>query len=131
MTVEAMTPTVNVNYRQAMSPNHQKGSFVGDDTDNHDFIIRGQGKCLPQIHIDNAPNQELTWALYGLQEIDAAVGDPGAYQIDTWTVDAADQYDDAFFGYAFPFFLLRLSFAIAPTDDPLKTVSVYMSMAHL
>lgn len=132
MTVESLIPLgVDVHYRQVISPNHQTGSFIGDDTDNHDFIFKGRGKTCPQIDIDNAPNAELTWALYGMHEEDGEPGDPGTYLIDTYTVDAAGQYDDAWFGYAFPFFLLRLAYAAAPTDDPKKSVTVFMNIAFL
>jgi len=131
MTVEALTPVRNVNHRQSISPNHLKGSFVGDDTDNHDFVFRGQGKVLPQLDINNAPDAELTWSFYGMHEEDGAPGDPGTYLIDTWVIDADDDFDDAWFGYAFPFFLLRLAYAVAPTDDPYKTVSVYINLGRL
>ena len=129
MTVEALsTLGVEVHYRQAISPNHQTGSFVGDDTDNHDFVFKGRGKSIPQVDVDNAPNAELTWTLYGTHAEDAAVGDPGTMQIDTGAIAAADKFDDAWFGYSFPFFLLRLAYAVAPTDDPKKTVTVFTNL---
>ena len=129
MTVETLSALgTDVNYRQTIMPNHQTGSFVGDDTDNHDFVFRGRGKSCPQIDIDNAPNAALTWTLYGMHEEDGAVGDPGTMQIDTDSIDAADQFDDAWFGYQFPFFLLRLAYAGAPTDDPKKSVTVFVNL---
>ncbi|MFA5429840.1 MAG: hypothetical protein WC329_01620 [Candidatus Omnitrophota bacterium] len=130
MTIESLSPLDNldVHYRQAISPNHQTGSFVGDDTDNHDFVFQGRGKSCPQIDIHNAPNKELTWTLYGMHEKDGEVGDPGTYQIDTGAVDAAGQYDDAWFGYAFPFFLLRLAYAVVPDDDPFESVTVFANL---
>lgn len=131
MTVESLSAIANVNHRQAISPNHQTGSFAGDDTDNHDFVFAGQGKAIPQLDIDNAPDAELTWSLYGMHYKDGEPGDPGTYLIDTWFIDAADQYDDAWLGYAFPFFLLRLAYAVAPTDDPVKNVTVFVNMTNL
>jgi len=132
MTVESLSPLgVDVHYRQVISPNHKHGSFVGDDTDNHDFIFQGRGKSCPQIDIDNPSNAELTWSLYGMHEEDGEPGDPGTYLIDTWVVDAAGQYDNAWFGYQFPFFLLRLAFAVAPTDDPAETVNVYINLTNV
>ena len=128
MTIETTSALgVEVHYRQAISPNHQKGSFVGDDTDNHDFIFKGRGKSTVNIEVDNAPNAALTWTLYGMHEEDGEVGDPGTFPIDNGTIDAADKADEAFMCYCFPFFLLRLAYAGAPTDTPKKTVNVYFN----
>ena len=128
MTDEALSALgVNVHYRQTISPNHQTGSFVGDDTDNHDFRFPGRGKSTLNIEIDNAPNAELSWALYGLHEEDGEVGDPGTFPIDSGAISAADKADEAFMCYCFPFFLLRLAYAVAPTDDPLKTVNAWVN----
>ena len=127
MTVESLSALgVDVHYRQAISPNHQQGSFVGDDTDNHDFIFKGRGKSTLGLLIDNAPNAELSWSLYGMHEEDGEVGDPGTSLIDNGAVAAADKADEGFIFYPYPFYLLRLAYAGAPTDTPKKTVSVFI-----
>jgi hypothetical protein len=128
MTVETLYALgEQVHYRQAISPNHQHGSFTGDDTDNHDFLFPGRGKSTLNIEVDNAPNQALTWALYGMHEADGEVGDPGTFTIDSGSIDTAGKGDEGFMGYSFPFYLLRLAYAVAPTDSPLKTVNVYIN----
>jgi len=129
MTVEALTALgEQVRSSQVIMPNHQSGSFVGDDTDNHDFIFKGRGKSVLNFQVDNAPNQTLSWALYGMHEVGGAVGDPGTFPIDNDTGLADTKIDEGFMGYTFPFYLLRLSFAVTPTDNPLETVSVYVDL---
>ena len=57
MGVEVLSPLDhNVHYRQAIMPNHLKGTFLGDDTDNHDFLFKGMGKSKIGISIDNPPD---------------------------------------------------------------------------
>lgn len=130
MTVETLSALdePQVHYRQAISPNHQSGSFVGDDTDNHDFIFQGRGKSVLNFQLDNAPNDTLSWTLYGMHEKDGEVGDAGTFEIDSGTVAAADKADEGFMGYSYPYYLLRLAYASAPTDDPKKTVSVFVNL---
>ncbi len=130
MTVESLSALDKpvVHYRQAIAPNHQAGSFVGDDTDNHDFVFEGRGKSVLNFQVNNAPNDVLTWTLYGMHEPDGTVGDVGTFQIDTGTIAAADFADEGFMGYSYPFYLLRLAYASAPTDTPKKTVNVYVDL---
>jgi hypothetical protein len=130
MTVESLSVLdLNVNYRQAIMPNHQSGSFTGDDTDNHDFVFQGRGKSTVAISIDNAPNKELTWTLYGMHEADGEVGDAGTFQVDTGAIALASKSDEGFIGWNYPYYLLRCAYAVAPDDDPKKTVSVYVDIS--
>jgi len=131
MTVESLSVLdLNVNYRQAIMPNHQSGSFTGDDTDNHDFVFQGRGKSTLGIDLDNAPNKELTWTLYGMHEADGEVGDAGTFTIDTGAVALATKMSEGFIGYNYPFYLLRLAYAVAPDDDPAKSVSVFINVSN-
>jgi hypothetical protein len=130
MTVETLTAlNVDVHYRQVIAPKHESGSFLGDDTDNHDFIFSGKGKSVLNFSLDNAPDQALTWTLYGMHESDGDVGDVGTFQVDTDSVTAASKAEEAVVGLSFPFYLLRLAFAVSPTDTPKKNVSVYVDLA--
>lgn len=130
MTVEALTNNgPEVHYRQAISPTNKSGTFAGDDTDNHDFIFQGRGKSVLNISIDNAPNKDLTWTLYGMHEADGDVGDAGTFELDTGEIGDTEKADEGFIGYSYPYYLLRCAFAEAPDDDPVKNVSVYIDLA--
>jgi len=128
MTVEALSPiAVDVHYRQAIQPKHEEGSFVGNDTDNHDFIFAARGKRTITVAIDNAPNAELTWSLYGMHEADGDVGDVGTFEVDVTNALAATTKVAVTNTAAFPFYLLRCVYAVAPVGG--GTVSVYVDLA--
>ena len=127
MTIEALTPiSEDVHYRQAISPKHESGSFVGDDTDNHDFLFKARGKRTITVAIDNAPNAELTWSLYGMHEADGEVGDPGTFELDVTNAIAATAKGGATNTASYPFYLLRCAYAVAPVGG--GTVSVYVNL---
>ena len=117
-----------VHYRQAISPGHLQGSFAGDDTDSHDFKVDARGKSRLNVFVENPCNQNATVAIYGMHSATATVGDVGVKQIgSSLTVNAATN------GYqqsttAFPYYLVRVSFGVAPTDEPALTVRVYMDL---
>ncbi len=121
---------LDVPYRQAIMPKHQSGSFIADDTDNHDYRFSSRGKSNVAFSIDNPANQTLTWTLYGMHEADGEVGDEGTFELDTDSILTADKASELFAGYPYPYYLLRCAFAVAPDDDPLKTVSVYVDIAN-
>lgn len=126
MTVESLSVLdLQVHYRQVISPNHQSGSFVGDDTDNHDFIFQGRGKSVLNFQLYNQTDQTLTWTLYGMHESDGTVGDAGTFEIDSDTVLTGARADEGFMGYSYPYYLLRLSFASTPDGS---TVNVYINL---
>lgn len=132
MTVEALSHLSDliVSYRQALIPNHLSGSFDGDDTDNHDFVFKGQGKKTVQVAIDNAPNAELTWSLYGMHSADGAVGDAGVFEVDVTNAIAAATKGGATNTAQYPYYLLRCVYAVAPTDDPVEAVSVFINVTN-
>ena len=114
-------------HRQVIIPGGQSGSHSTQDTNNNDFHWAAQGKGRFTVAVNNAPNQDITLALYGMHAADGAVGDAGVFQIgSTITISAASK------GYIvcndpFPFYLVRLNHAVAPTDDPAKVVSIYVT----
>lgn len=132
MTVETLSPLSDYkpSYRQALIPNHLSGSFTGDDEDNHDFVFQGRGKQAVQVAIDNAPNAELTWSLYGMHSADGAVADAGVFEVDVSNALAAASKVATMNTTQFPYYLLRCAYAAAPTDLPKKTVSVYINVAN-
>ncbi len=116
--------------RQAILPTSLKVAYTGDDVLGHDVVFAGQGKGHLTIAIDNAPNKGLTWALYGMHASTETVGDVGAFPIAT-----AQAIAQAAKGYevcadAFPWYLLRVTQDDTPTDNPLKSVTVYVNLVQ-
>ncbi len=115
-------------HRQAILPSSVGDSFVGDDTDNHDFAVEGRGKGRFTLAIDNQPDQIVTATLYGTHSKTGAVADAWTFPIDTFTVAAASK------GYetcndCFPFYLVRLAYAVSPTDTPKKNCTLYANFS--
>lgn len=113
-------------HRQAILPDAQSGTFVGDDTDNHDCKFAGRGKGKITVAVDNPCNQTVTATIYGMHSATGAVGDVGTFSIGSFTVTAAGDKGYEVVGDAFPFYLVRLAFSVTPTDDPLVSVTVYV-----
>ncbi len=114
-------------HRQVIIPGAQSGSYSTQDTNNNDFRWAAQGKGRLSVAVNNAPNQAVTLALYGMHTADGVVGAAGVFPIgSTITITLASK------GYIvcndpFPFYLVRLNHAVAPTDDPAKAVSVFVT----
>lgn len=113
-------------HRQAILPDSQSGTFVGDDTDNHDCKFTGKGKGHLTLAVNNPCNQTVTATIYGMHSATGAVGDAGTFSIGSFTVTAAQDKGYEVLADAFPFYLIRLAFSITPTDDPLVSVTVYI-----
>ncbi len=129
MTIEAITSDkLDVHYRQAIAPMSSRGSFLADDTDNHDFNFPSRGKSILGITMDNPADQALTWTLYGKNDEAGVVGEPDVVQLDTDAIAAASKANEGFNGFAFPFYLLRLAYAVGPGDVPKKTTSVFINL---
>ena len=120
------TPLGNdVAYRQSQSPSYVYGSFVADDTDNHILKVDGRGKGRLAISVDNPANQTVTVTIYGMHAATGAVGDVGTFLIGSFTVTATDDKGYETINDPFPWYLIQLAYAVAPTDNPLKTATVY------
>lgn len=123
MTDESLSPLgVDVHYRQTISPTHKEGSFVANDTDNHDFRFAARGKRTITVAIDNPSDQTLTWSLYGMHEADGDVGDAGTFEVDVTNTILTAAKGGATNTNSYPFYLLRCSFSVEPDAT---TVSVY------
>lgn len=116
----------NVQYRQVISPSSVSGSFVADDTDNHQAIFDARGKAKVTVAVDNPANQTVTANVYGLHASDGAVGDVGTFLIGTFTVTAAADKGYETIADPAPWMLIDLSYAVTPTDNPLKTCTLYV-----
>ena len=130
VTVESITPLgVDVHYRQAGAPNYLRGSFLGDDTDSHDFKFasRGKGRGVT-VSMDNAPNKELTYVIYGMHSLAGTVGDVGTFSVVTNVVALGAKGAQAVTA-PYPFYLVRLSYAAQPTDNPVKSCSLYVDLS--
>ena len=124
-TVSPLSTRDAVHYRQTIEPNVLSGSFTADDTDNHDFKFSSRGKSHLTVAVDNPADQGCTFALYGMHSISDTVGSVG-----TFPIGAAVTVATASKGYetcadGFPFYLLRVVYAVAPTDVPKKTTTMY------
>mgnify|MGYP001566259444 FL=1 len=114
-------------HRQVIIPNGLSGSYVTQDTNNNDFRWAAMGKGRLSVAVNNAPNQAVTLALYGMHAVGGAVGDAGVFQIGSATTISLASKGYIVCNDPFPFYLIRLNHAVAPTDDPAKTVSVYVT----
>lgn len=115
----------DVAYRQSQSPSYVYGSFVADDTDNHILKVDGRGKGRLAISVDNPANQTVTVTIYGMHAATGAVGDVGTFLIGSFTVTATDDKGYETINDPFPWYLIQLAYAVTPTDNPLKTATVY------
>ena len=115
-------------YRQSVGSNHLKGSFTADDTDAHDFVVRSRGKGNFTVAVDNPANQNLALNIYGMETVSGTVGDAQTFLISgsPVAVNTTLKSYTAFDG-RFPFYLVRIAYGIAPTDNPLKTCSVWIN----
>ncbi len=113
-------------HRTAMIPNALTGSFATQNTNNNEFKLSGLGKGRLSIAVDNPANQVLVVVVYGMHTVDGVVGDAGVFQIGTWTVPLADKSYQTV-NDPFPFYLVRLTHSLTPTDTPAKTVTLYVT----
>ena len=133
MTVETVIPNVDapsVNYRQVIQPQNLTGSFIINDTDDHDFKVDGRGKGRMTVVIENPGDQTLTIQVYGMEDDDDDVGDPFVNQIGAdWTVTDADDRGYRTISDPFPFYLVRVTSAGAASGSPTCTVHINFASA--
>lgn len=127
----ALSSIGQVHYRQVIMPYHGSGSFLGNDANYHDFRFPARGKSIIGFFINNPANKDLSWELYGMHGIASLSDDPGVKKIANDTVATVTSEDGTLYYYAYPFYILRLFFAEVPTDEPAKTVSVWIDLQAL
>ena len=114
-------------HRQVIIPNGLSGSYSTQDTNNNDFRWAAMGKGRLTVAVNNAPNQAVTLALYGMHASNGAVGDAGVFQIGSTITIAQAAKGYVVCNDPFPFYLVRLKHTVAATDDPAVAVSVYVT----
>jgi len=113
----------DISYRQTQMPAYSYGTFVGDDTDYHAFVVDARGKGRLVYGCDNKTNKDVTVTLYGAHSADAVVGGDGVFAIDdTGFAVAATSTGYETNNDPFPFIIVRLKFAAVPDG---KSVTVY------
>ena len=119
----------DVNNRQVVSPNYQKGVVALDDTDNHALIIDGRGKGRMTVFVDNQTNQTITVTVYGAHASDAdpadadvmELGGSGASQFTVTT--GAQNYEC--YNDPFPYFIIRITTGSTPDGE---NVTIYVNL---
>ena len=130
---ETMTPLgVDVAYRQTISPDYLTSSFTADDADDHIFKVNGRGKGRMTVCVDNPANQSLTVTVYGMHSVTGAIAGTGVVELGEVANDSQFTVANAAIGYEtyndpFPFYLIKVTYAGAPTDTPKKTCTVYIN----
>ena len=120
---------------QIQSPITLKGSFTAHDTNDHVMTVASHGKSKMTVSVDNPANQIATVKVYGTHLATGAIGGTGTFYLNTFTVAAAnadqalvqggyDSYDDPF-----PWYLIDVSYASSPTDNPVTTCTVYVDIS--
>lgn len=128
-----ITPTeIDINlrsHRQVILSTILTATYSTQNTNNNDIRVDGRGKGRMTVAVNNAPNQALTAQLYGMHSKTSNVGDAGVFPIGaSFTAALADKYYQTY-NDPFPFYLLRLTHAVAPTDAPAKAVTAWMNFS--
>lgn len=126
--LEVTTLAHQVPYRAATSPNYISGSFTAEDDDNHDAKIDARGKGRMSVACNNPANQDATVTVYGMHTSDGSVGDAGVFEIGSFTANSADKEYETI-NDPFPWYLIRVNYAVAPTDDPAETCKLYVNFS--
>lgn len=116
-------------YRQTIMQDCIMGSFVADDTDNHQLKVKSAGKGRLTVAVDNPANQTITATIYGMHAAAGAIGDVGTFLVGSFTVTAANDKGYEVVNDPFPFYLIDLAYSVPPDDSPLKTATVYVDFS--
>jgi len=111
-------------------PAFYTATFATQDTNNNDMLFPASGKGWLLYAVDNPTDKGCVVSLFGMFSEYGEVGDADVFPISTaphLVVATADK------GYAastapFPWYLVRVAFAVAPTDVVAKTVSIFVSL---
>jgi len=129
MALEAITVNplgVDVPYRQTQMPDHVYGTFVADDTNNHQLKVAGRGKGRFTVAVDNLANQTVTVTIYGMHAIAGLTTDPGTFSVGSFTITDAENEKYETCADPFPFYLIDIAYSVAPTDVVKTTCTVYV-----
>jgi len=110
---------------QVVSPMYLTGSFVIDDTNDHQFKVDGKGKSKMTVLVANASALRIqTVKVYGMHAIDALIDAVGSKQIGaTFTVGVSTtEYRTV--ADPFPFYCVQITSAAADAGVPVCTVFI-------
>ncbi len=128
MTLGADFVTGSANpYRQTISPSAFEFDFVGDDTDDHDYIFPSGGKDGFTAIIRNLTDQNVTVSVYSAELVTSDIGDGGVVLLTTTTVPTLEEPEMVVRDTA-PYHILRLTQAVAG-DGAGIAVKVYRQTA--
>ena len=116
-----------VHERQAIAPTYLSGSFVDNDTDDHQWKVDGRGKGRLTVAVDNPANNTMTVNVYGMHTAAGVVGGVDVFLIGTFTVTAAADKGYQTINDPFPWYLIQVTAAAADGANP--TVTVYMDFS--
>ena len=106
---------------QVISPAYLTGTFIINDTNDHDFKLDGRGKSKLAVFVENPGDQVLTVQVYGMHSLTATVGDVGVKQIGGNFTVATTSNEYRTVGDPFPFYLVRVTSAGAASASPTCT----------
>ena len=129
---ETLAPLGDLNdssYRRTIIPNDLTGTYVANDTDEHEFHVDARGKGRMTVAVVNPSNKDVVVTVYGCFAIDADVGDAGVFELGgagngSFTASATDENYECY-NDPFPFFIISCDSAATPDG---KTVVVYVTL---
>ena len=115
-------------HRQVALPSVVTASFNSQDTDKHKVRIDARGKGKINVHVVNDTDTNLPVTIYGMQTEDGDIGDTGVTQADTFTANTVSSNYKSVTDY-FPWYLVSMEFASAPTDGVPQTITMYANLS--
>ena len=108
-------------YRRTIIPNNLTGSYVANDTDDHEFHVDARGKGRMTVVIENPSDKTVTTTVYGCHAIDDAVGDDGVMEIGGSGVSAFDtlttESNYECYNDPFPFYIVSCTSGDTPDGE--------------
>ena len=130
-TTESFSPTTSapsVSYRQSISPHFMYGTFIKNDTFNHEFVVDGRGKSWLTVGVWSTGGSSWIATVYGMHNSTSLVGTVGVFQIaggGFTSTGISGNYN--VISDPFPFYRLRFQNGTTATDSTTAPgVSVYV-----
>lgn len=114
---------------QTLAPSYLTGTFLSDDTDNHDFAVDGRGKSKITLAISTTGTSSYNAIIYGAPAANSTVGVTGVIQV-TSTANLSDGGILNGSSGVFPFYIARLQKSNTGEDGSAITVSVYINLVN-
>jgi len=136
MTIETLSPDStapnNIRATQPAMPSFVRGTFLGDDTDNHDFIADGRGKGRLTVAFHTTGTSTYTISMYGQHSTGSTPGDDDNFFIGSFSAFSSGA-DTTAGGYEtiadpFPFYMARIQ-KTDTADASAPTNTVYLNFS--